>query len=129
MKTFNLLPIAALVLSAFALPALAQSGNNRNNAPSAASIDQRQADQQQSIAKGIAAGWITAAEAERLQSGQQNVQRMEDRANADGRMSRTERTEISQELDRQQRRISRAANNGEYVHGMDQRQAEQRAAI
>src|SRR5687767_15086862 len=113
MKTFNLLPIAALVLSAFALPVLAQSGNygnngNNRNAPSAASIDQRQADQQQSIAKGVAAGWITAAEAERLQSGQQNVQRMEDRANADGRMSRTERTEISQEQTRQERRISRA---------------------
>jgi hypothetical protein len=131
MKTFNLLPIAALVLGAFALPVLAQSGNNGNNrnAPSAASIDQRQADQQQSIAKGVAAGWITAAEAERLQSGQQNVQRMEDRANADGRLSRTERTEISQEQTRQERRISRAVNNGEFVHGMDQRKAEQRAQI
>jgi hypothetical protein len=128
MKTFKLLPTVALIMAAFAVPVLAQSGNNRNTA-SAASIDQRQADQQQSIDKGVAAGWITASEAARLQSGQQNVQRMENQANADGRMSRTERSGISQEQNRQERRISRAVNNGEFVHGMDQRQAEQRAAI
>jgi hypothetical protein len=124
------LPIAVLVLSAFALPVLAQE----NRVPSGERIDQRQTQQQQLIDQGIASGRITAREAAELKKGQERVQAMEDQAKAgDGRMSRTERTGITQEQDRQGRNIDRDMRNKEFTPvattDWDERQARQSARI
>ena len=55
-----------------------------------ATIDQRQAKQQGRIAQGVTSGQLTPREATRLQQREGNVQRIEDRAKADGTVTKKE---------------------------------------
>jgi len=122
------LPIAALVMGLFALPVLAQSNTDR-----AATIDQRMAEQQQRISQGIASGHITDREAGVLQGAQEQIRRMEADAKADGRISRTESSNIAAQQNLQAANIERAMSNGEVRQtrtlSVDERQARQQARI
>ena len=60
-----------------------------------ATIDQRQANQQGRIAQGVTSGQLTPREATRLQQREGNIQRMEDRARADGTVTKKEAGAIS----------------------------------
>jgi hypothetical protein len=68
-------------------------------------IDQRQANQQQRIDRGVQSGALTEKEAARLQKGQRRVQRMENKAMADGKMTPRERRRIEHAQDTQSRKI------------------------
>lgn len=98
---------AAIVVSALALPAVAQTGTP--------GIDQRQANQQQRIDQGVQSGSLTPQEAARLERGQAKVQRMEDKAKADGVVTAGERRAIQREQDHQSRRIARQKHDRQHV--------------
>jgi hypothetical protein len=74
---------------------------------STARIDQRQANQQQRIDRGVKSGALTRKEAARLQEGQQRIDRMEKKAMADGKITLSERRRIERAQDAQSRKIYR----------------------
>ena len=76
-------------------------------AQSTARVDDRQANQAARIEQGKASGELTPREAARLQRGQRHVQRMENRALADGRVTGAERARIEGAQDAQSARIAR----------------------
>lgn len=98
MKTVKFL--AAAAIAAMTLPALAQTQSTPR-------IDQRQANQAQRIEQGRKSGAMTDKEAARLKKGQARVQKMEDKAVADGKVTKKERRKIEHAQDVQSRRIAR----------------------
>ncbi|NTV71238.1 MAG: hypothetical protein HGA71_13975 [Azonexaceae bacterium] len=94
MKIAKTIAVLSLVLPALAF---AQANTPR--------VDQRQANQEQRIDQGIASGSLTQREANRLERGQQHVDNMENRAKADGVVTRGERARLHQAQDVQSRRI------------------------
>ncbi|BBK40028.1 hypothetical protein STVA_00480 [Allostella vacuolata] len=91
--------LAAVLLTAIAAPAFAQSGTP--------GIDRRQAIQDRRIEQGYRSGTLSAQEAWKLDQGQRRVHRMERRAKADGHVSRWERQRIRDAQNRQSHRINR----------------------
>ena len=93
--------IAVAVLAiAFAGSAAAQPGSTPR-------IDQRQANQQKRIDDGVKSGALNEKEAARLQKGQARVQRMEQKAMADGTMTAKEKRRIEHMQDQQSKKIHR----------------------
>jgi hypothetical protein len=82
---------------------LAQSGGTT----STARIDQRQANQQQRIDRGVKSGALTEKEAARLKKDQQRIARMEKKAMADRKMTAKERRRIEHAQDIQSTKIYR----------------------
>lgn len=74
-------------------------------------VDQRQLNQQQRIDQGVQSGALTRQEAARLGRGQARVDAMENRANADGKVTPRERQRLNQAQDVQNRNIARAKHN------------------
>jgi len=98
MKTVNLL--AAAVLAALVLPAFAQTQSTPR-------IDTRQERQQQRIEQGVKSDALTEKEAARLEKGQARVQKAEDKAMADGQVTKKERRRVEHAQDQQSRKIRR----------------------
>lgn len=93
--------IAALIAFAPAL-AFAQEGNV--NTPR---IDRRQVNQEHRIDQGIEHGGLTGREARRLQAEQNRIDRVENRARADGTVTRRERVHLTRMQNRASRDIYR----------------------
>lgn len=91
---------AAIACAALTLPALAQTTSTPR-------IDQRQANQERRIEQGEKSGQLNKREARRLERGQAHVQKMENKAVADGKVTAKERAKIEKAQDRQSRRIYR----------------------
>ncbi|HMV05575.1 MAG TPA: hypothetical protein PKA30_08500 [Accumulibacter sp.] len=96
-RTVIVLGLASALLSA-ALPVSAQDSQR---------VDSRQANQQTRIDQGVNSGALTGREATRLERGQQRVANMENRAEADGRLTRSERQHIERAQNVQSRHIAR----------------------
>ncbi|MEI6303650.1 MAG: hypothetical protein WCR74_19575 [Betaproteobacteria bacterium] len=110
MKTINT-TFAALLLGALAIPAFAQAP-----APVAPyNIDQRQANQQRRIDEGVKSGELTPRETARLQKGQAHIQKMEDKARADGVVTNKEHVKIAHAQDKQSRLIEREKHDRQRV--------------
>jgi Tfp pilus assembly protein FimT len=92
--------IVASVIAMFAAPAMAQTASTPR-------IDQRQQNQERRIEQGEKSGALNAREAARLERGQTRVQKMEDKAAADGKVTVKERRVIERAQNRQSRRIYR----------------------
>ena len=114
-----------LMTAALPLAATAQIGTDR--------VDQRQSTQQQRINEGVKKGELTKSEADRLQKGQQRVQKMEDKAKADGVVNLQERQKMERAQDKQSRDIERerrdrqqAGNEGRHRGDHDRGQRERR---
>jgi opacity protein-like surface antigen len=75
-------------------------------------IDARQANQQARINQGVASGQLTNREANNLQRGQARVQRMENRAAADGVVTKGEQARINQVQNNQSKKIFNKKHNG-----------------
>jgi uncharacterized membrane protein YebE (DUF533 family) len=69
-------------------------------------IDQRQANQEQRIDQGISSGQLTQREAGRLEQ-QQHIDTMENKAKADGVVTKKERTRIHAAQDKASKKIYR----------------------
>ena len=76
-------------------------------------IDQRQANQERRIDQGIQSGQLTEREAERLQRQQDHIQNMEDKALADGKLSKGERRKIRRAQNRASRQIWRQKHDAQ----------------
>ena len=70
-------------------------------------IDQRQANQEQRIDKGIASGQLNEREATRLNKQQGHIDNMENKAQSNGVMTKKERARIGAAQDRASRHIVR----------------------
>jgi hypothetical protein len=70
-------------------------------------IDQRQANQEQRIDKGIESGQLNEREANRLNKQQEHINKMEDKAKSDGVVTKKERAGINHAQDRASRNIAR----------------------
>ena len=89
MKTTKL--FAAVLVSAYVLPAFAQSTPN---------LDKREDRQQARIAQGIESGQLTAKEAQHLEAREAKLASDEAMAKADGKVTRKERRKLQREADR-----------------------------
>ena len=89
--------IAAAILLGSTTLALAQTGTPR--------IDARQANQHQRIHNGVASGELSHREAKNLRRGQIKIQRMENRAKADGVVTPRERARIRHAQNVESRKI------------------------
>jgi uncharacterized membrane protein YebE (DUF533 family) len=96
-----------------ALPALAFAQATPAT-PATQGIDKRKAEQQQRIDQGVKSGQLTPREAARLEKGQAKVQRMEDKAKADGVVTAKERKQIAHEQDKQSKRIAREKHDRQH---------------
>ena len=70
-------------------------------------IDQRQANQEQRIDKGIESGQLNEREAARLNKQQDHIDNMENKAKADGVVTKKERARIGAAQNRASRHIAR----------------------
>lgn len=82
--------------------------------PATPHVDQRQARQEHRIDQGAASGSLTQREANRLERGQQHVDNIENRAKADGVVTRKERARLHQAQDVQQRHIARQKHDRQH---------------
>jgi len=98
MKTVKFITTA--LVAAFTLPAFAQTDSTKR-------IDQRQLNQERRIEQGVNSGTLNEREAARLDRGQARVEKMEDKASADGKVTMKERARIEHAQDQQSRRIYR----------------------
>jgi len=103
--------VIALILAS-PLAALAQS----NATPG---FDQRQVNQEQRIQQGVQSGALTPREAARLERGQQNLQAKENRAKADGVVTRQERVRLQHAEDVQSRRIYAEKHDRQHDYNHD----------
>lgn len=71
------------------------------------SIDQREANQEQRIDRGIVSGQLTGREANRLNNQQEHINKMEDKAKSDGVVTKKERKKLHGAQDRASRKIAR----------------------
>ena len=91
---------AAAAALALAVPAAA-------SAQSTPRADQRQVNQEKRIDQGVKSGALNDAEARRLESGQARVDGIEDRAKADGVVTKKERARIHKAQNVESKRIYR----------------------
>jgi hypothetical protein len=76
-------------------------------------IDQRQANQEERIDHGIAKGQLNQREANRLEREQHRIDRMENRAKADGVVTDKERARIGGAQNRASRHIARQKHDAQ----------------
>lgn len=106
MSTFKT-GIAAIVMAALPALAFAQA------TPATPNVDKRQANQERRIQQGVKSGELTPREAAKLEKGQAKVRRMEAKAKSDGVVTAQERKRITQEQNKQSRRIEREKNDAQ----------------
>ena len=111
--------IAAMIVSAFALPVLAQTAAPARDPAATPGIDQRQANQQKRIDQGVKSGELTQKEAARLEKGQEKVQKMEDKAKADGVVTAKERKRLKKAEDNQSKKIYREKHDRQHDRNHD----------
>ncbi|MCG8463814.1 MAG: hypothetical protein MI750_03045 [Xanthomonadales bacterium] len=98
-----------LMVPVFAIVALAAF----TSSVQAASINQRQHQQQARIHQGLHNGSLTYREAARLQYQQVQIQRHENRVKADGVVTRHERYHLNQHQNAASRNINRQKRDGQ----------------
>ena len=90
-------------------------------------IDQRQEMQQKRIEQGTQSGALTAKETQKLQRGQAHVQKMENKAVADGKVTEKERARIEHAQDQQSRKIYREKHDKQTVQRQEQHAGKKQA--
>ncbi len=107
--------IKTIAVLAIALPTLAFAQANTPR------VDQRQANQEARIQQGEQSGALTQREANKLERGQQHVQNMENKAEADGKVTARERGRIEHAQDVQSRKIAREKHDRQHDYDHDGR--------
>ena len=93
--------LAGVFAAALSASAFAQS----TGTTSTPRIDQRQANQEKRIEQGEKSGALNHKETARLEKGQTKVQKMENKAVADGTMTKKEKKHIEHAQDQQSKKI------------------------
>ena len=76
-------------------------------------IDQRQANQEKRIDKGIASGQLNEKEAARMNKQQGHIDNMENKAKVDGTVTKKERVKIKHAQDHASRHIAREKHDAQ----------------
>ena len=79
-------------------------------------IDNREAKQEQRIDQGIRSGALTPKEEAKLDAGQAKVEKMEEKAKADGTVTKHERKRIKHQQDVQDKKIHNMKHNEAHTH-------------
>ena len=103
----NLKYLAAIVASAFVMPAMAKTDMPR--------VDKREANQEKRIEQGVQSGQLTPKEAARLEKGQQKVEKMESKATADGKVTKKEKAKLHHAQNKQSRHIAKQKHDTQKV--------------
>jgi len=111
----NLIAGAVLALVAIAASAQTPAAAPGTNTPK---IDQRQANQEQRIDKGIASGQLTKRETRRLEKEQAHINRAEDKAKADGTVTAQERRRLKKAQNHASRDIYRQKHDAQTQPGV-----------
>lgn len=82
-------------------------------------IDQRQANQETRIQQGEQSGALTQREGNKLERGQQHVQNMENKAMADGTVTKKEAGRIEHAQNEQSRKIERQKHDRQHDYNHD----------
>ncbi len=104
------LSIAAGLLLITSSVAFAQTAGNTNTPR----LDQRQSQQEQRIQQGVNSGELTGREAARMERGQDHLQSMENKAKADGTVTRRERAHLELAADKQSHKIRRQKHDRQH---------------
>jgi hypothetical protein len=97
----------------------AQPRPNAGGTHDGLSINEREARQREAIRRGIASGELTRQEAGRLRNEQMRIERMEQRARADGNFTPRESARINRQLDNSGRHIQRETHDRQSVQRHD----------
>ena len=81
-----------------------------------AKIDKREADQEKRIDQGVKSGALTPKEEAKLDAGQAKIERIEDKAKADGHVTKQERKHINKEQNVQSKKIHDMKHNEAHSH-------------
>jgi uncharacterized protein HemX len=92
--------IAIVAIAALTLPAFAQAQGTQRQ-------EKRENNQDSRITQGERSGQLTAEESKALRGGQDHIDRLESKANADGKVTAEERREITAAQKEQSQRIRR----------------------
>ncbi len=117
--------VATLGTAAVALPAAAQpyggggygGGGHYGGSHGGGSINARQDEIQHRIARGERSGRLNHREARRLREQLWEIKRIEARYRYDGRLSRWERSDLDQRLDRLSFRLRQEVRDDDYGYG------------
>ncbi len=97
----------------------AQQRPNAGGTHDGLSINEREARQREAIRRGVASGELTRHEADRLRHEQGRIERMEQRARADGNFTPQERARINRQLDNSARHIRHETHDRQRAGGHD----------
>jgi hypothetical protein len=100
--------VAAALFAAFALPGLAAAQTTTPPAKDTAAtprVDQRQANQEKRIDKGVESGQLNQKETARLEKGQAHVDKIENKAKSDGVVTKEERQRLHHAQNVESKRI------------------------
>jgi uncharacterized membrane protein YebE (DUF533 family) len=98
----------------------AQTRPTAYNGPDGLSINEREARQREAIRRGVASGELTRHESQRLWGEQRRIERMEQRARADGHFTPQERARINRQLDNSGRHIRHETHDRQRAGGHGQ---------
>jgi hypothetical protein len=96
--------IAVAVSALVVVPALAQTTSSEV---------QRNVNQQQRIENGLQSGQLSTKEAAQLEKGEANVEKMESKAEANGKLSNTEKQRIQRAQNKESQEIYRDTHNAQ----------------
>ena len=111
--------VATLGTAAMAMPAAAQPYGGGYGHDRGGSIDAREAQLQERIARAEHSGRLNRREARRLREQLWDIHRVEARYRYDGRLNRWERADLDQRLDRLAFRVRQEVRDDDYGHGRD----------
>jgi hypothetical protein len=111
-SNFRTLAVGA-TLAIASIGAFAQTASAPAATPRA---DQRQANQEQRIDKGIASGALTARESKRVERGQNVVNRAENKAKVDGTVTKAERRHLHKMQNQASKGIYRQKHDAQVAH-------------
>ncbi len=106
--------LAVLLVSAFALPVLAQTPPPARDPNATPGIDKRLDNQDKRIEQGEKSGTLTPREANRLESRETKTQADLAAAKSDGKVTKDERKDLHQELNHDSRAIHRQKHDRQH---------------
>ncbi len=105
-----------MLKTAFSITALTLAFATSSYAVDTPKIDSREAKQEQRIDQGVKSGAITPKEEAKLDAGQAKIQKMEEKAKADGTVTKQERKRIHHQQDVESKRIHRMKHDKDHSH-------------
>jgi hypothetical protein len=102
--TLSKTAVSIAVGALFALPALAQN---------TADVVQRDVNQQQRIEQGLKSGQLSTKEAAQLEKGEARIEKMEQRAESDGKLTDAEKRRIEQAQNKESKEIYQDKHNAQ----------------